>query len=366
MTPEENQGTKTDIKSMSFDELAAYTASIGEKPYRAGQLFDWIHGKCAASFDEMTTLSKTLREKLSKEASLQTAVPVRVLTSQKDGTKKYLFRLEDGSVIESVMMPYHHGNTVCISSQVGCAMGCRFCASTIGGKVRNLSAGEMLEQVYRIQALSGERVGGVVVMGTGEPLDNYDALVRFIRLITDKRGLDLSGRSVTVSTCGIVPGIRALAGEKLPVTLALSLHAPTQEKREKLMPVARRYDLESVLGACKEYFETTGRRVTFEYALVKGENDSSADAQALARLARPLGAHVNLIPVNPVKERNYRRPDRSHVEAFKNNLAKQGINATIRREMGADISGACGQLRRGYLDQIREDPLRPEEAEETV
>ncbi len=366
MTMEERQGQKADLKSMSFDELAAFTASIGEKPYRTGQLFDWMHCHLAGSFDEMTSLSKALRAKLKEEASLQSAEPVQVLTSAKDGTKKYLFRLGDGSVIESVMMPYHHGNTVCISSQVGCAMGCRFCASTIGGKVRDLSAGEMLEQVYRIQALSGERVGGVVVMGTGEPLDNYDALVRFIRLITDSRGLNLSGRSITVSTCGIVPGIRALAGENLPVTLALSLHAPTQEKRERLMPIARKYDLQSVLDACRDYFETTGRRVTFEYALVEGENDSAADAAALARLAGPMGAHVNLIPVNPVKERNYRRPDRSHVEAFKNNLAKQGINATIRREMGADISGACGQLRRGYLDRDRQDPLRPEETEETI
>ena len=347
----------TDLKSMTLQELTQFLTQMGEKPFRAAQIYDWIHNKLVSSFDEMTTLSKPLREKLSKTCSLCTARPVQVLTSAKDGTKKYLFMLEDGNVIESVLMPYHHGNSVCISSQVGCAMGCSFCASTIGGKVRSLSAGEMLEQVYRIQALSGERVGSVVVMGTGEPLDNFEALVRFIRILTSEKGLNLSGRAITVSTCGIVPGILKLAEEDLPITLALSLHAPSQEKREKLMPIARRYSLGEVLDACRVYFEKTGRRLTFEYALVKGENDSPADAKALGALIGPLHGHVNLIPVNPVRERGHQRPEKARVEAFKNNLEKQGINVTIRREMGTDINGACGQLRRGYLDRETEETV---------
>ncbi len=347
----------TDLKSMTLPELKQFLTQAGEKPFRAGQVYDWIHNKLVSSFDEMTTLSKPLREKLSKTCSLCTARPVQVLTSAKDGTKKYLFMLEDGNVIESVLMPYHHGNSVCISSQVGCAMGCSFCASTIGGKVRSLSAGEMLEQVYRIQALSGERVGSVVVMGTGEPLDNFEALVRFIRILTSEKGLNLSGRAITVSTCGIVPGILKLAEEDLPITLALSLHAPSQEKREKLMPIARRYSLGEVLDACRVYFEKTGRRLTFEYALVKGENDSPADAKALGALIGQLHGHVNLIPVNPVRERGHQRPEKARVEAFKNNLENQGINVTIRREMGTDINGACGQLRRGYLDGETEETV---------
>ena len=340
-----------DIKSMTLPELTGFVTELGEKPFRGRQLYEWLHVRLASSFGEMTNLSKDLRSKLSQKALLVSAIPVEIFTSQIDGTQKYLFSLPDGNVIESVLMRYHHGNSVCISSQVGCAMGCRFCASTIGGKVRSLRASEMLEQIYRIQALSGERVSNVVVMGTGEPLDNYDNLIRFIRLLTDENGLHISQRSVTVSTCGLIDKIMLLAQEKLQITLALSLHAVTQEKREKLMPIAKRYPMDRLLEACREYFQVTGRRVTLEYSLVKGENDSPEDAALLGQIASGMHCHVNLIPVNPVKERSFRRPDHSHVEAFRNRVALSGVSVTVRREMGADISGACGQLRRGYLDE---------------
>ena len=247
-------------------------------------------------------------------------------------------------------MRYKHGNSVCISSQVGCKMGCRFCASTIGGWNRNLTPAEMLEQIYRIQKNSGERVSNVVVMGTGEPLDNYDTLLRFIHMISDENGLHISQRNLTVSTCGIVPKMEALAEEKLQITLALSLHASSQEKREALMPIAKKYTITQVLDACRNYYEKTGRRITFEYALVGGENDSQEDARRLAQLIKGLNCHVNLIPVNPIKERSYVRSDKKVIENFQNKLEKCGINVTIRREMGRDIDGACGQLRKSYID----------------
>ncbi|MFQ7501867.1 MAG: 23S rRNA (adenine(2503)-C(2))-methyltransferase RlmN, partial [Blautia coccoides] len=274
-----------------------------------------------------------------------------VQTSRIDGTQKYLFALHDGNVVESVLMRYKHGNSVCISSQVGCKMGCRFCASTIGGWTRNLTPAEMLEQIYRIQKNSGERVSNVVVMGTGEPLDNYDTLLRFIHMISDDNGLHISQRNITVSTCGIVPKMEALAEEKLQITLALSLHASSQEKREALMPIAKKYTISQVLEACRNYYEKTGRRITFEYALVGGENDSQEDAKRLAELIKGLNCHVNLIPVNPIKERSYVRSDKKVIGNFQNKLEKYQINVTIRREMGRDIDGACGQLRKSYIDK---------------
>ena len=258
-------------------------------------------------------------------------------------------------MIESVLMRYHHGNSVCISSQAGCRMGCRFCASTIGGLIRSLRASEMLDQIYQIQRDTGERVSNVVVMGTGEPLDNYENLVRFVRLLSDENGLHISQRNITVSTCGIVPGIRKLAEEDLAITLALSLHAVTQEKRAELMPIARKYELSEVLDACAYYFRRTGRRLTFEYSLVGGVNDHPEDARRLAGLAKPLHSHINLIPVNPVTERNYVQPDKKVIGNFKKELEKYGINVTIRREMGRDIDGACGQLRRRYLDSAQQE-----------
>jgi 23S rRNA (adenine2503-C2)-methyltransferase len=262
-----------------------------------------------------------------------------------------LMILPDGNVIESVLMKYHHGNSVCISSQVGCKMGCRFCASTIGGWTRNLTAGEMLDQIYRIQSMSGERVSNIVIMGTGEPMDNYDNVLRFLRMISDENGLNISQRNITVSTCGIVPKMRALAEEKLQITLALSLHASTDEKRQELMPIAKVYSMEEVLDACKYYYEQTGRRLTFEYSLVGGKNDTEEDARLLSEKIKGLNCHVNLIPVNPIKERDYRQSEGKVIQKFKNKLENYGINVTIRREMGRDIDGACGQLRKSYQDR---------------
>ncbi len=342
---------KTDIRSLSRDELTDEMTRLGQPAYRGGQIFQWLHGKLASSFDEMSNLPLSLRERLKQEYELRPLRAAEVKVSALDGTRKYLFALSDGNVIESVLMKYKYGNSVCISSQVGCRMGCRFCASTIGGRVRDLSPAEMLDQIYQIQKSTGERVSHVVIMGSGEPLDNYENLLRFIRLLTDENGFRLSQRNITVSTCGLVPQMLRLADEGLPVTLALSLHASSDEARKKLMPVANRYRLQEVLGACHTYFEKTGRRVSFEYSLVKGVNDSLAEASALAALLKDQHGHVNLIPVNPIRERDFRQPERKTVEAFKNCLEKNGIHVTIRREMGRDIHGACGQLRRSYMEE---------------
>ena len=341
---------RIDIKSLSCEELREELRKRGEKNFRADQIYQWMHVKLARSFAEMSNVSKALREQLESEYEYTALEIVEVQRSKLDGTCKYLFRLSDGHVIESVLMRYHHGNSVCISSQVGCRMGCRFCASTIGGKERDLKPSEMLDQIYQIQKDSGERVSNIVVMGTGEPLDNYDNFLKFVRLLSDEHGLNISQRNITVSTCGIVPNIYKLADEKLAITLALSLHATTQEKRRELMPIANKYELKEVLDACAYYFKTTGRRVTFEYSLVGGVNDSQEDAEALAALAKTIHSHVNLIPVNPVTERSFVQPNRKVIENFKNKLEKCGINVTIRREMGRDIDGACGQLRKRYLE----------------
>jgi 23S rRNA (adenine2503-C2)-methyltransferase len=339
---------KTDIGSMDLNELSEFLKEQGEKSFRAKQIYSWLHEKQAESFDEMTNISKALREKLDETCELTTLQKVQVQVSKNDGTRKYLFLLKDGNVIESVLMRYKHGNSVCISSQVGCRMGCRFCASTLDGLVRNLTPAEMLGQIYAIGRDIGERISNVVVMGTGEPLDNYDNLLKFIRLLTDENGVHISQRNITVSTCGLVPEMRRLAEEKLSITLALSLHASTQEKRKELMPVANKYEIHEVVDACANYFERTGRRVTFEYSLVAGVNDTAEDARELIELIKGMNCHVNLIPVNPIKERNFRQPDISAVHAFLSRLEKSGITATVRREMGRDIDGACGQLRRRY------------------
>ena len=301
-----------DIKSMTLDELKDACQQMGEKPFRAKQLYDWMHHRLAGSYDEMTNLSLAFREKLKEQYPLTCLEKVQVQESKIDGTRKYLFRLSDGNVIESVWMKYHHGNSVCISSQVGCRMGCRFCASTIGGLVRCLTPSEMLDQIYRIQEDTGERVSNLVVMGTGEPMDNYDNLVRFVRLLSSQEGLNISQRNITVSTCGIVPNMYKLADEGLQITLALSLHG--------------------------------------------GKNDSEADAKELSARISDINCHVNLIPVNPIKERDYVKSTKKVVENFKNKLEKYGINVTIRREMGADIDGACGQLRKSFIDKSNEQP----------
>ena len=338
-----------DIKSMTLEELKEEFEKRGMQKFRAGQVYQWIHQKLAADFEQMTNLSKDLRKQLAETYEYTCLQKVRMQESALDGTRKYLFALPDGNLVESVFMRYQHGNSVCISSQVGCKMGCRFCASTLDGWERNLLPSEMLEQIYAITRDTGERVSNVVVMGTGEPLDNYENFVRFVKLLTNENGLHISQRNVTVSTCGLVPRIKRLAEEKLQITLALSLHATTDEKRKALMPIANTYALSEVLEACGYYHKQTGRRVTFEYSLVGGVNDTQEDAKELIAIAAKYAGHVNLIPVNPIKERDYQRGSRQEILAFKNKLEKNGINVTIRREMGRDIDGACGQLRRRVI-----------------
>lgn len=343
--------SKIDIKSMNLAELTEFVASIGEKAFRAKQLYQWLHVKQVYAFADMTNLSKAFREKLDEVSFITDLKQEQVQISQIDGTRKYLFLLEDGNVIESVLMRYKHGNSVCISSQVGCRMGCRFCASTLDGLVRGLRPSEMIDQIYKIGQDIGERISNVVVMGTREPMDNYDNLLKFITLLTDENGLNISQRNLTVSTCGIVPRMRQLADEKLSITLALSLHASNQKKRLELMPVANKYDIHDVIDACKYYFDQTGRRVTFEYSLVGGVNDTDEDARELSQLIHGMNCHVNLIPVNPIKERDYVQSNAAVIAAFKNKLEKNGINVTVRREMGRDIDGACGQLRKRYINE---------------
>ena len=346
---------KIDIRSLDYKELQEEMTRIGEKAFRGKQIYEWLHVKLADSFQEMTNLSRILREKLEAQYVIRKVDMLEHQISKKDPTEKFLFELEDGNVVESVLMKYNYGNSVCISSQVGCRMGCRFCASTIGGKVRNLTTSEMLGQVYRIQKISGERVSNIVVMGTGEPLDNYDNFLKFIHMVSDEHGLHISQRNITASTCGIVPNIKRLAEEKLQITLALSLHGSSQEKRQELMPIAYQYDLSEVLAACEEYFEKTGRRITFEYSLVQGVNDTAEDAVRLIKMLGHMNCHMNLIPVNPIKERAFEKPSRKNAEEFKNKLEHNGINVTIRRERGSDIDGACGQLRRRHITSKKEN-----------
>ncbi len=342
---------RTDIKSLPLDDLELWTADQGEPKYRAKQLYQWMHQKMAADPDAMTNIPAGLRKKIREECRYTVLHQLTCRVSPQDGTRKYLFGLEDGNAVETILMKYRHGYSVCISSQVGCRMGCAFCASTLGGLVRNLTPAEMLDQVYRVSADIGERVSHVVVMGTGEPLDNLHNLLIFVRMLTDENGLNISQRNVTVSTCGLVPQIRELAREHLAVTLAVSLHAADQETRKKLMPVAKTWSLDELVEAAAYYFEETGRRVTLEYCLIAGVNDSGRDAALLAQLSADLNCHINLIPVNLVRERQWRSPDRAGITDFKNKLEKYGRNVTIRRGMGRDIDGACGQLRKGFFER---------------
>lgn len=340
-----------DIKSMTLTELTKYIEEQGYPKFRAKQIYDWCHVKLVRNVEEMTNIPKEIRQRLSEGFVALEAV--ERLESRIDGTNKFVFRLEDGNVIESVFMPYKHGNSVCISSQAGCRMGCRFCASTLMGLSRNLTPSEMLDQIYAITRITGQRVSNVVVMGTGEPLDNYENLCRFIRLLTNEDGLHISQRNVTVSSCGLVPEIYQLADEGFAITFALSLHAPTDEKRRALMPIANKYTIAQMMDACRYYFDRTGRRITFEYSLAAGENDTEEDAEQLISLLKGFPCHVNLIPVNPVKERNYVRADKNSIEKFKVLLEKNAINVTIRRGMGKDIDAACGQLRKAYMQENR-------------
>ncbi|MEF9946095.1 MAG: 23S rRNA (adenine(2503)-C(2))-methyltransferase RlmN [Lachnospiraceae bacterium] len=339
---------KREINSYTYEQLEVEMKALGQKAFRSKQIYEWLHVKLVDSFEEMTNLPKELRNTLESMYEIAPLIVEERQISKLDGTNKFLFRLKDGQMVESVLMKYKHGNSVCISSQAGCRMGCRFCASTIGGLIRNLTPAEMLGQVYQIQKISNERVSNVVVMGTGEPLDNYDSFLIFVRILSDEHGLHISQRNLTVSTCGIVPRMRELAQEQLQITLALSLHGATQEKRKELMPIANQYELQEVLQTCDYYFQQTGRRITFEYSLVQGVNDTMEDAKELIAILKTRNCHLNLIPVNPIKERNYAKPTKQNAENFKNKLEKSGINVTIRREMGSDIDGACGQLRRRY------------------
>ena len=336
---------KRDIKSYNLIELKEQMEIIGEKPFRAKQIFQWLHKEKVNDFEEMTNISKELRQKLAEQFEIRSVKPIDILISEMDGTRKYLFEIKGGSIIESVLMRYHHGNSVCISTQSGCRMGCKFCASTLNGLERNLTASELLSQIYEIEKNIGEKVSNVVLMGSGEPLDNYENVVKFIRLISDEQGANLSQRNITLSTCGIVPKIKELAQMHLQITLAISLHASDDETRKSLMPIAYHYSIDQVLDACKEYFDKTGRRITFEYSLVAGENDTKDEADRLASLIKGINCHVNLIPVNSIKERNYVQSGKKAVEQFKSRLEQNRINVTIRREMGRDINGACGQLR---------------------
>ena len=338
------------LLSMSLEELTAWLKERGYPAFRGRQLYEWLQR--GASFDEMTNLPKDFRARLAEGAS---ANPVRIrdaFVSKLDGTEKYLYELDDGNLIEGVLMRYHHGNTLCLSTQIGCRMGCAFCASTLEGCVRSLTPAEMLGQIIAVnRRLNGDgRVGNVVLMGSGEPLDNYDNVMKFLRLMNDARGLNMSLRGVSLSTCGLVPNMYRLADEGLPVTLSVSLHAPNDEIRKKLMPVARAYAMEDVLAACRNYVDKTGRRVIFEYAMVGDMNCEMAHADELAHRLRGLQCHVNLIPLNEVKERDaLKAPTPAQVERFMKRLEERHISVTRRRERGDDIQGACGQLRRHTL-----------------
>lgn len=343
-----------DLDEVKFVDLAV---GMGEKAFRGRQLFEWVHAKRVNDYEEMSNLPAKLRESLREEYGA--VDPLRVVKKQEaqDGsTAKYLFELSDGNTIESVWMRYRHGDSVCVSSQVGCRMGCRFCASTLGGLVRNLTPGEMLSQVYDIEREQYPKdtdghIGSIIVMGMGEPFDNYENLIRFIRLLTDEKGRNLSARSVTVSTCGIPDGIRRLAKEGLPVTLALSLHAPDDETRKRIMPIAKAHPMEEVLEACRDYFSETGRRVSLEYSMIRDVNDDEKAAEKLAERCVKLQksgmpVHINLIPLNEVSETGWERTGTERIQQFKKILEKNRINVTIRREMGSEIDAACGQLRR--------------------
>lgn len=338
---------KKDILSYDLEELCSEIESIGEKKFRAKQIYEWLHTKRVHNFAEMSNISSSLRTKLDKIYCINSIKIVKKLESTLDNTVKYLYRLSDGNHIESVLMEYKHGNSLCISTQAGCKMGCRFCASTIAGFKRNLAPSEMLLQVYTAEENSGRHIDSIVLMGIGEPLDNFDNVVKFLRLLSFEVGKNLSLRHVSLSTCGLVGRIYDLAEYRFGLTLSVSLHAYCDKKRSEIMPINDKYPISELLGACRDYTERTGRRISFEYAVIHGVNDTKTDADGLAGLLKGMNCHVNLIPLNEIKERNY-RSDKNALHAFAAVLKKDGINATIRRTLGADIDAACGQLRREY------------------
>lgn len=332
---------------MPLSELENELTQMGEKKFRATQIFEWLHRKRVQSFDKMTNLSMALRQTLARNYHIASIKAVKVLSSETDDTKKFLFELEDQNHIETVLMNYEHGYSLCVSSQVGCKMGCKFCASTIAGFKRSLLASEILLQLYEAERITGVKVSSIVLMGIGEPLDNFDNVIKFLNILSDKNGTNMSLRHVSLSTCGLVDKIYELSKFDLGITLSISLHAANDEKRSELMPVNRKYNIASLMKACYDYFDATGRRISFEYALIDGENDSKEDAKAIAALVKGMPSHVNVIPVNKIKERSF-TSDRAAAHRFCGFLNELGVNATVRRTLGSDIDAACGQLRREY------------------
>ena len=344
-----------DLKSMTLEEMTAALKAMGQPSFRGKQVFTWLH-KGITSFDEMTNLSKDLRDKLKSEFNLTVPKVARKQTSKQDGTIKYLWELSDGNCIESVLMRYHHGNTVCISSQVGCRMGCAFCASTVAGKVRDLTPAEMLDQVLFTQLDSGLEISNIVLMGIGEPMDNLDTVLRFLELVNHPDGMNIGMRHISLSTCGVIPGIRRLADLGLQLTLSVSLHAPDSETRSKIMPVNRAYDVEKLFDACHDYFKKTGRRISFEYAMIDGVNDQDWQADLIAAKLKGMPGHVNLIPLNDVVESPFKPSKR--IAAFQKRLESHGITATVRRSLGGDIDASCGQLRRKAMEEAEKGEKR--------
>lgn len=337
--------TKPQLIDLSYGELEKFISDMGQPKFRAKQIYDWIQ-KGAESFDEMKNIPKALREELLDKTYIGAVRICEKFVSSIDETRKYLLELSDGNFIESVLMKYEYGYTICISSQVGCRMGCRFCASTIGGKVRDLTPGELLSQIICVQKDLGQRISNVVMMGIGEPFDNFDNVLKFIELVNAPEGLNIGQRHISISTCGIADKILELAEKKLQITLLISLHAPTDEKRSEIMPINRKYPINEVISACREYIKATSRRISFEYTLISGVNDSILEADKLSALLKGMLCHVNLIPVNKVDETGFEKSSRDNIDAFKKRLERNGIAATVRREMGSDINAACGQLRK--------------------
>ncbi|QUH26218.1 23S rRNA (adenine(2503)-C(2))-methyltransferase RlmN [Serpentinicella alkaliphila] len=340
---------KIDLLSLTLEEVENLIVSLGEKKFRGKQIFQWVN-KGVKSIDEMTNISKDLQKKLKDRAYITNSTIYKKQVSKIDGTTKYLFALEDGNLIEGVIMIYKHGITACISSQIGCAMGCSFCASTINGLVRHLRAGEMIDQILLMQQDLGKRISNIVLMGSGEPLHNFEGVIHFLKIVNDENGLNIGNRHMTLSTCGLVPEIKKLADLQIPINLAISLHAATDEVRVKTMPIAKKYSIKELIDGCKYYLSKNNRRITFEYALIKGVNDSETDANNLSSLLKGLLCHVNLIPVNTIDENSFKKSNENQILKFQSILRKSGIEATIRREMGSDIDAACGQLRNKYLE----------------
>ncbi|MDR7869892.1 MAG: 23S rRNA (adenine(2503)-C(2))-methyltransferase RlmN [Tissierellaceae bacterium] len=342
---------KIELNSLSLDELKDYMVSIGEKSFRGEQLFSYFHRNMGLSIEEIQVLPQGLRQNLIDNTKVNEIQLLKRFDSKIDTTKKFLFLLEDNNIIESVLMEYTHGLTVCISTQVGCSMGCSFCASTKEGRIRNLTPSEMLNQIYFIEKDIKKKISNIVLMGSGEPLDNYDNTLKFLNIIHDPKGNNISYRNITLSTCGIVPKIYNLAEENIPITLSISLHSPFDEIRTEMMPIGKRYKIKDIIEACKYYEKVTNRRLTFEYTLIEGTNDRKEDVEELVKILKGLNSHINLIPLNPIKEYNKGRPSLNNIERFQKQLTRNNIQVTIRKEKGIDISASCGQLRRDYLSE---------------